>query len=172
MKLLLVMTLIAVQLLSAGVAPMYLCLGCNGLVCQEHGPDSCDCCAPAAVADVAECSCCPTAGCDDTDCDDVAVNYDEPARLLARDPLAIEGKSSDRACSCTRLPISARRVPVLTANRAKTDGLKPLACTTSLSCKARTCRDLAWSQPRFHYGPDGPPLSFALRVLSTVNLRC
>lgn len=166
-KLLLVMTLIAVQLLSAGVAPMYVCLGCNGLVWQEHGADSCDCCTPVAVADVAECSCCPTAG-----CDDVAVNYDEPATLVARDPLAIEGTSSDMACSCTRLPISARRVPVLTANRAKTDGLKPLACATALSCKARTCRDLAWSPPRFHHGPDGPSLSFALRVLSTVNLRC
>lgn len=161
MKPLLVMTLIAMQLLSAGVTPMYLCLGCNGLVCVDRGSDTCECCVVARQDEVSECSCCTP-----------PVRHTNQDRLPTDGSLAAAVTTIGEHCCCTRLPISSPRVPTLTSSRAKIDGSKLQICVAPWSCKVMTPRASAWTESQFRRALSGPPLSFALRDLTTINLRC
>lgn len=162
MKPLLLMTLIAMQLLSAGVSPMYLCLGCNGSVCLDGGPESCEGCTVSCRQEAdAECSCHSAAAC--------GHDHEES---LATNPLAAEWTSVEGPCCCTHLPISVARAPNLTSSRVKFDATKFHACFSHWTCITATSDDLAWVRCQLRDKPAGPPVSYALRVLSTVNLRC
>lgn len=157
-KLLLAMTLITIQLLSGGVAPLYLCFCCDGSIYFDEGPEKSECRAVKCRIDEPECACCAHDRCDD----------EMHASSSMCDELSFTG--GDYGC-CIHLPISGSRTPTLISGRAGVDSTKFQICTNP--CASERMDSGRTSDPdlrlRFRTRKHAP--SLALRD-GAFNLRC
>jgi hypothetical protein len=158
-KLLFAISLIAIQLLSGGVAPVYLCLCCDGSIYFDEGPESSECRAVTCRVEESECACCA---------------HDQCHHEIRTSAPIVEGMSSiggECGC-CTHLPVSGSRTPTLSSGRQRVDAAKLRVWVYSFSCERMIGLPAAESQLRLRSKTLVPLPSFALLVLGSVNLRC
>lgn len=146
-KRLLIMALVAVQCASWSGASLFLCLGADGSVCIDRGPESCTSCHEEEAGH----ACCDLhdACCEEHAHDASALNVP----LLAGDP-----------CDCTHVQISQTQAPTVVAGQATKSGLERAALIPDVCHTACDCSAAKTLLPR-----GGPPPGPTL-VLMTVNV--
>lgn len=157
MKLLLAISLITVQLLSGGGAPLYLCFCCDGSIYLDEGPETSECRALACRVEVPESACCLHDQCDD----DTHGSFSNELSL----------SGGDCGC-CIHVPVPGSRTPSLITDRTRADAAKFQLCANLLSCARMVCTRASEAELRLRFKTRKPSPSLALRELGSVNLRC
>ncbi len=149
-KRLLIMALVAVQCASWSGASLFLCLGADGSVCIDGGPESCTSC---HEEDAGHACCDCHSACQHDDHDDSCVPH---GLQLASDP-----------CDCTHVQIAQSQAPSVVAKSVAQSGLDRTAAfvmptTVDRHTFSAACHDLVWRTRR------GPSLAPSL-LLATVG---
>src|SRR5262245_6186215 len=108
-KSLLSLVLVATQTISCGACPLYLCVGEDGSLCVDFGPDSCDCCQHVPGASLQEAR------------DQAAAHGNSAVHNYGL--LGTRHSQDAEPCGCTHIQISAPQTATLErASAAMADG--------------------------------------------------
>jgi len=156
-KSLLSLALIVTQLLSWSASPLYLCLGSDGSVCVDHGPDGCECCKHSHSDD----ECVGSRACKDHDHNNPGERGGHQEDLAAGDP-----------CDCTHIQILQTQSPTLipSSNSPDVEHLIVILATIPCDLCAHVGVPPISETAKMLHMLDAPPLSLIL--LASVNMRC
>jgi len=162
-KFLLAMTLVATQAFASLGLPLYLCLGHDGSICVDFGPDACDCCQHESDHECDEHGNCGSAHCSHEHSHAPAgaarpADDAEPSALASDD------------CPCTHVQISA---PQHAATVKSSESAADSSAFSVLAANVVTAPLVLTADAgefRIH-GPAGSPCC-ALALVASAVMRC
>lgn len=172
----LTLLLMATQLLSVSGDALYLCVRDDGSTCcVDGGPESCNCCHDADVAaDTNACaeSACASHGSDDDHglavscCDD---HDDVPVSQFPAVAVVLDGE-----CGCTHIPLAvASEQPTVSNRQGGTADIDfHVFWLAPVAGHLREIVALAADRRKQCRLGEAPPIDFALKVISTIVIRC